>query len=161
MRCFFFFLSDSSVLQGHLLLIIRDKLLQFPGKRMEAVISPEFTARGDDKEEIWAGVKVSNKCSTASPNVVEMEMSAVFVVRWRPEMLAVCQTRRPHNIRSALAPDCFFRYATCAVPNGANGRALCSTLALLKRRSGLCRLGPLSQDSLALATERASLIKIP
>lgn len=74
---------------------------------MEAVISPEFMAHGDDKEEIWAGVKASNKCSTASPNVVEMKMSAVFVVRWRPEMLAVCQTRRPYNIRSALTPDCF------------------------------------------------------
>lgn len=75
---------------------------------MEAVISPEFMAHGDDKEEIWAGVKASNKCSTASPNVVEMEMSAVFVVRWRPEMLAVCQTRRPYKIRSSLTPDCFF-----------------------------------------------------
>lgn len=90
-------------------MIIRDKLLQFPGKRMEAVISPEFTARGDDKEEIWAGVKVSNKCSTASPNVVEMEMSAVFVVRWRPEMLAVCQTRRPHNIRFRTCGRLFFQ----------------------------------------------------
>lgn len=59
-------------------MIIRDKLLQFPGKRMEAVISPKFMARGDDKEEIWAGVKVSNKCSTASPNMVGMEMSALF-----------------------------------------------------------------------------------
>lgn len=74
---------------------------------MEAVISPEFMAHGDDKEEIWAGVKASDKCSTASPNVVEMEMSAVFVVRWRPETLAVCQTRSPYDIRSALTADCF------------------------------------------------------
>lgn len=135
---------------------------------MEAVISPKFMARGDDKEEIWAGVKVSNKCSTASPpNVDGMEMSAVFCRQMAArDARAVCQTRRRYNIRSALAADCFFfffslyRYAARAVPNAvANGGALCSTLALLKRPSGLCGLGPLSRDSLALATERASLIK--
>lgn len=89
---------------------------------MEAVISPEFMARGDDKEEIWAGVKVSNKCSTASANVVEMEMSAVFVVRWRPEMLAVCQTQQPYNIHSALTPDCFFFFSQVCVARRAKCR---------------------------------------
>lgn len=80
-----------------------------PRERMEAVISSEFMAHCDDKEEIWAGVKVSNKCSKAACTWFEMEMSATFVVRLLCEMQGVCQTRPLYKIHGALTWDCFCR----------------------------------------------------
>lgn len=56
-----------------------------PQERIEIIISSQFMAHCDDKEEIWARVKVSNKCSTATclitltVSVVKIEMSAQSV----------------------------------------------------------------------------------
>lgn len=148
----FFFpsLADSWLLQGHLLVIIRDKLLQFPGKRMEAVISPEFVARGGDKEEIWAGVKAS-KTSARQPRRTQWKWKC------QPCLLSDggprCSLFAQHagRVIPACTPDCFSQVCDMLMA------AL--YVALLKRLPGLRRRGPPSEDP--LATDWASLIKVP